>query len=79
MDVASQPIETMCQYCTYRNNDGWETLLDYDEVYQDAVGGRANEASNYGFYESWDDLRDQVSPSEPTANRATSEPSVGRD
>ena len=48
----------MCQYCSYRYHDGWTTLLEYDDVYQDAVVGESQ--STYGFHESWDDLRDEV-------------------
>jgi hypothetical protein len=49
----------MCQYCTYRN-DGWTTLLKYDDTYQKIMNRRSEEASNYGFHESWDDLREQL-------------------
>ncbi|WP_162833867.1 hypothetical protein [Haladaptatus cibarius] len=47
----------MCQYCTARE-DGWTKLLTYDDVYQRAVGSRGDD--EYGFHESWDDLRDQL-------------------
>lgn len=50
----------MCQYCSYTMHDGWTTLLDYDDTYRKVVVG-ASEESNYGFHESWDELRDQVS------------------
>lgn len=51
----------MCIYCSY-NMDGWTKLLDYDETYQKVTRQENAEESNYGFHESWDDLRDQVVP-----------------
>ena len=47
----------MCIYCTYRE-DGWATLIQYDDVYQEAAS--AESESTYGFHESWDELRDQL-------------------
>lgn len=46
----------MCLYCNM--GMGWERLLDYDEVYQNAMRGET--ASSYGFHESYDELRDQL-------------------
>lgn len=51
----------MCIYCSY-DMEGWSKLLEYDEVYQNATKRDRERRSNYGFNESWDDLRDQVSP-----------------
>ena len=48
----------MCKYCSYRYHDGWTNLLEYDETYQEAVGGGSE--STYGFHESWDELREDV-------------------
>lgn len=50
---------SMCIYCTYRE-DGWTALLQYDDIYQEAVASGEQSQSTHGFYESWDDLRDQV-------------------
>ncbi|MFH5801333.1 hypothetical protein [Haladaptatus sp. DYF46] len=47
----------MCQYCSVRE-EGWTQLLTYDDVYQRAVGSGGDD--EYGFHESWDDLRDQL-------------------
>jgi len=41
--------------------DGWTTLLEYDDVYQ-ATSQNATSDANYGFHESWDELRDQIAP-----------------
>lgn len=51
----------MCIYCSIRES-GWEQLLEYDDVYQDALAAAEAERSNYGFDESWDDLKEQVTP-----------------
>ena len=51
----------MCIYCSY-DMDGWGKLLEYDDTYQEAMRRDAAAESNYGFHESWDDLREQVSP-----------------
>lgn len=48
----------MCMYCNYAATDGWERLLEYDDVYQSAVGAQTE--STYGFHEEWDELREQV-------------------
>ena len=48
----------MCLYCTM--GEGWSALLQYDEVYQRAVGDTSE--STYGFHESYDELREQVGP-----------------
>lgn len=53
--------ETMCMYCTFRE-DGWTALLDYDDVYQEAIAAQRARETNYGFYEDWDELREQVTP-----------------
>jgi hypothetical protein len=58
---ASVTANAMCQYCTYRN-DGWATLLKYDDTYQKLMNRDTDEMSNYGFHESWDELRDQIAP-----------------
>ncbi|ESP87728.1 hypothetical protein [Candidatus Halobonum tyrrellensis] len=50
----------MCKYCNYTADDGWAQLVEYDDVYQTAMEERAERRSNYGFYEEWDDLREQV-------------------
>jgi hypothetical protein len=44
----------MCKYCGYNSHEGWDRLLQYDSTYQDA-----RRDPNYGFHESWDDLREQ--------------------
>lgn len=51
----------MCIYCSIRES-GWNQLLEYDDVYQEALADAAAERSNYGFDESWDDLKEQVTP-----------------
>lgn len=56
--VVSTP---MCIYCSY-DMEGWGKLLDYDDTYQEIVRDDETTDSNYGFHESWDDLREQVSP-----------------
>ena len=48
----------MCQYCTLRNRDAWAALLEYDDVYQQAVGGTST--ATYGFHEDWETLREDV-------------------
>jgi hypothetical protein len=50
----------MCKYCNYTMDDGWTQLIDYDDTYQAAMREEAQRQSNYGFYEEWDDLREQV-------------------
>ncbi len=47
----------MCKYCGYSNHEGWDQLLQYDDAYQNS---RKQERENYGFHESWDDLRGQL-------------------
>ncbi|WP_162471349.1 hypothetical protein [Halococcus thailandensis] len=51
----------MCIYCSY-DMEGWGKLLDYDDTYQEIVRDDETTDSNYGFHESWDELREQVSP-----------------
>ncbi|EMA49084.1 hypothetical protein C448_02044 [Halococcus morrhuae DSM 1307] len=51
----------MCIYCSY-DMEGWGKLLDYDDTYQEVVRDDETTDANYGFHESWDDLREQVSP-----------------
>lgn len=46
----------MCKYCGYNTHEGWDQLLQYDSAYQNS---RTEPEPNYGFHESWDDLRDQ--------------------
>ncbi|GAB6877956.1 hypothetical protein JCM17823_02300 [Halorubrum gandharaense] len=48
----------MCKYCNYAFSDGWGKLLEYDEVYQSAVGGETE--STHGFHEEWDDLQSEL-------------------
>ncbi|WP_226481608.1 hypothetical protein [Natrinema amylolyticum] len=55
----------MCQYCSYSLHDGWTRLLEYDDVYQDALPDRTTDRSTHGFHESWDELSEQLEPSEP--------------
>ncbi|EMA37484.1 hypothetical protein SAMN05444422_102406 [Halobiforma haloterrestris] len=50
----------MCIYCTYRERDGWATLLEYDDVYQEAMAADATTESTHGFHDSWDDLKDEL-------------------
>lgn len=47
----------MCKYCGYNTHEGWDQLLQYDATYQNS----RKKAENYGFHESWDDLREQFS------------------
>jgi hypothetical protein len=48
----------MCQYCNYAFTDGWERLVEYDDVYQEAMA--ADSEATYGFHEEWDELREEV-------------------
>lgn len=48
----------MCQYCNYGFDDGWSQLIEYDEVYQQAMA--ATTEAEYGFHESWDELSEEV-------------------
>ena len=48
----------MCQYCNYGFADGWSQLIEYDEVYQQAMA--ATTEAEYGFHESWDELSEEV-------------------
>ncbi|MDS0298904.1 hypothetical protein NDI76_09115 [Halogeometricum sp. S1BR25-6] len=52
----------MCIYCTLMYDEGWGGLLEYDDVYQEAQAAERARESNYGFDESWDELREQVTP-----------------
>jgi hypothetical protein len=47
----------MCKYCAYNAHEGWDQLLQYDATYQ----ASRKRAESYGFHESWDDLRGQLS------------------
>lgn len=47
----------MCKYCGYSNHEGWDQLLQYDDAYQSS----RKQKENYGFHESWDDLREEFS------------------
>ncbi len=58
-------VRYMCQYCSYSLHDGWTRLLEYDDVYQDALPDRTTDRSTHGFHESWDELSEQLEPSEP--------------
>ena len=46
----------MCLYCN--RGMGWEGLLQYDDVYQNARRGES--AATYGFHESYDELREHL-------------------
>ncbi|GGL38304.1 hypothetical protein GCM10009037_22400 [Halarchaeum grantii] len=48
----------MCIYCSAVYDGGWGQLLEYDDLYQDAMGGEST--STHGFQESWDDLREEL-------------------
>ncbi|WP_200840214.1 hypothetical protein [Halorubrum sp. JWXQ-INN 858] len=48
----------MCKYCNWAFDDGWGTLLEYDEVYQSAVGDDTD--STHGFHDEWDDLQAEL-------------------
>ncbi|MFC4437866.1 MULTISPECIES: hypothetical protein [Natrialbaceae] len=50
----------MCQYCNYSFTDGWGQLLEYDDVYQNAITATATSQSTHGFHESWDELSDEL-------------------
>lgn len=50
----------MCQYCNYSFHDGWTQLLEYDDVYQDALPNRVTDQSTHGFHESWEELSDEL-------------------
>lgn len=50
----------MCKYCNWAFHDGWGELLEYDDIYQDAMGGAAETESTHGFQDSWDDLQDEL-------------------
>lgn len=39
----------MCQYCSYRRDDGWTQLVSYDETYRAAtVASRSESESESG-------------------------------
>jgi hypothetical protein len=50
---------SVCQYCNYSFTDGWGQLLEYDDVYQNAITP-ATTQSTHGFHESWDELSDEL-------------------
>lgn len=50
----------MCKYCNWAFHDGWGELLEYDEVYQNAVAQEATTQSTHGFHESWDELSEEL-------------------
>lgn len=50
----------VCQYCNYSFTDGWGQLLEYDDVYQNALPESATTQSTHGFHESWDELSDEL-------------------
>lgn len=50
----------MCQYCSAVYHDGWGSLLEYDDVYQDAVAAESETESTYGFHQSWDELSEEL-------------------
>ncbi len=50
----------VCQYCNYSFTDGWGQLLEYDDVYQNAITATATSQSTHGFHESWDELSDEL-------------------
>lgn len=49
----------MCQYCNYSFHDGWTQLLEYDDIYQNALPEPTSQ-STHGFHESWEDLSDEL-------------------
>ncbi|NKE37431.1 hypothetical protein GWG54_16765 [Natronococcus sp. JC468] len=50
----------MCKYCNYSFTDGWGQLLEYDDVYQEALPESTTTQSTHGFHESWDELSDEL-------------------
>ncbi|MDG5760545.1 hypothetical protein QA600_14500 [Natronococcus sp. A-GB1] len=50
----------MCKYCNYSFTDGWGQLLEYDDVYQNALPESVTTQSTHGFHESWDELSDEL-------------------
>lgn len=49
----------MCMYCSIRE-EGWDALLQYDRTYQAAMDELRARETNYGFYDTWDDLADEL-------------------
>lgn len=56
---ASVLSSRVCQYCNYSFTDGWGRLLEYDDVYQNAIAETTTQ-STHGFHESWDELSDEL-------------------
>ncbi len=50
----------MCLYCNLKHREGWRSLLEYDDIYQQAMTEETTSQSTHGFHESWDDLKDEL-------------------
>ncbi len=50
----------MCKYCSWAFKDGWDQLLQYDEVYQQAHIDREDAEPTHGFHTSWEELSDEL-------------------
>jgi hypothetical protein len=59
-NTPTRQLLAMCKYCNWAFHDGWGELLEYDDVYQDVMGGAAETESTHGFHDSWDDLQDEL-------------------
>lgn len=58
--ASTDVLEGMCQYCSYVGHDGWTRLLEYDDVYQNALPDRTADQSTHGFHESWEELSEEL-------------------
>ncbi|ELY53917.1 hypothetical protein C491_20612 [Natronococcus amylolyticus DSM 10524] len=59
MSASVLPV-SVCKYCNYSFTDGWGQLLEYDDVYQNALPESVTTQSTHGFHESWDELSDEL-------------------
>lgn len=50
----------MCIYCSYKYRDSWSTLLEYDDIYQEALEDGATTQATHGFHDSWDELSEEL-------------------
>lgn len=50
----------MCIYCSYKYREGWSKLLEYDDIYQEALPDRTTPQSTHGFHDSWDELSEEL-------------------